>query len=133
MGYSIDPISEGCYPGTSILINKFDIRTQDKLNEVENVLVSTRYAEWLNHPLQQTFDFEHYKAIHYHLFSDLYEWAGQVRTVDISKKGTRFCAATEIDLRASYVFQRLAQKNYFRGLSHQEFYRRNYRFLLRDK
>lgn len=26
MGYSIDPISANCYPGTSVLINKFDIR-----------------------------------------------------------------------------------------------------------
>ena len=28
MGYSIDPISANCYPGTTILINKFDIQKQ---------------------------------------------------------------------------------------------------------
>ena len=27
MGYSIDPISANCYPDTTVLINKFDIRT----------------------------------------------------------------------------------------------------------
>ena len=36
MGYSIDPISDNCYPGTSVLINKFDIRDEAKLNEVEH-------------------------------------------------------------------------------------------------
>ena len=89
MGYSIDPISDNCYPGTSVLINKFDIRDEAKLNEVESVVVSARNAEWLNEPEAFTFDFIHYKAIHHFLFSDLYDWAGQVRTVNISKKGTR--------------------------------------------
>lgn len=45
MGYSIDPISNHCYLSTSILINKFDIRDEGKLNEVESVVVSARYAE----------------------------------------------------------------------------------------
>ena len=50
MGYSIDPISANCYPGTTILINKFDIQDEEKLNEIESVLSSARYAEWLNAP-----------------------------------------------------------------------------------
>lgn len=102
MGYSIDPISDHCYPGTSILINKFDIQDEGKLNEVESVVVSARYAEWLNAPKETSFDFEHYKAIHYFLFSDLYDWAGQVRTVNISKKGTRFTPAENIDIRRNW-------------------------------
>ena len=48
MGYSIDPISDNCYPGTSVLINMFDIQDEAKLNEVESVLVSARNVEWLN-------------------------------------------------------------------------------------
>jgi len=36
-------------------------------------------------------DFEHYKAIHHHLFQDVYHWAGQVRTVRIAKGGNPFC------------------------------------------
>ena len=88
MAYSIDPVSADCYPGTSVLVNKFDIRDEEKLAEVESVLVSARYAEWLNAPQATSFDFEHYKAVHRFLFSDLYEWAGSVRTIDISKKRT---------------------------------------------
>ena len=34
MGYSLDPISDNCYPGTTVLINRFDIREQGKLDEV---------------------------------------------------------------------------------------------------
>ena len=121
MGYSIDPISDNCYPGTSVLINKFDIRDEAKLNEVESVLVSARNAEWLNEPEVSTFDFFHYKAIHHFLFSDLYDWAGQVRMVNISKKGTRFTLAESIERQAELIFERLKDCNYFKGLQHDEF------------
>ena len=121
MGYSIDPISDNCYPGTSVLINKFDIRDEAKLNEVESVVVSARNAEWLNEPEAFTFDFFHYKAIHHFLFSDLYDWAGQVRTVNISKKGTRFTLAESIERQAELIFKRLKDCNYFKGLQHDEF------------
>lgn len=104
MGYSIDPISANCYPGTTILINKFDIRDEEKLSEIESVISSARYAEWLNAPQATTFDFDHYKAIHRFVFSDLYEWAGEVRTVNISKKGTQFTPAENIESQAQLDF-----------------------------
>ena len=121
MGYSIDPISDNCYPGTSVLINKFDIRDEAKLNEVESVVVSARNAEWLNEPEAFTFDFFHYKAIHHFLFSDLYDWAGQIRTANISKKGTRFTLAENIERQAELIFKRLKECDYFKGLPRYEF------------
>lgn len=121
MGYSLDPVSANCYPGTGILINKFDIRDEEKLNEIESVIASARYAEWLNAPQSAAFDFDHYKAIHRFLFSDLYDWAGEVRSVDISKKGTRFTSADNIEMQAELIFKRLKERNYFKGLPHEEF------------
>ncbi|MBQ2959747.1 MAG: Fic family protein [Oscillospiraceae bacterium] len=121
MGYSIDPISANCYPDTTVFINKFDIRDEEKLNEVESVLASVRYAEWLNAPKADSFDFEHYKAIHHFLFSDLYDWAGQIRTVNISKKGTNFTPAENIEEQTALIFKRLKNCNYFKGLKHSEF------------
>lgn len=121
MGYSIDPISANCYPGTTVLINKFDIRNEEKLNEIESVISSARYAEWLNMPLSTAFDFDHYKAIHHFIFSDLYEWAGQVRTVNISKKGTMFTPAENIESQAELIFKRLQDLSYFKDLPNDEF------------
>ena len=121
MGYSIDPISANCYPDTTVLINKFDIHDETKLNEIESVLTTVKYAEWLSDPKVETFDFDHYKAVHRYLFSDLYEWAGQVRTVDISKKGTRFTPAERIEEQAAQIFARLKERNFFKGLSHDVF------------
>ena len=121
MGYSIDPISANCYSGTTVLINKFDIRDEEKLNEVEGVLTSAHYTEWLSAPKVENFDFKHYKAIHRFLFSDLYDWAGEVRTVNISKKGTQFVPAEQIESHADQIFRRLEEHNFFKGLPHDEF------------
>lgn len=82
MPYTIDPSSADCYPCTSVLINKFDLRSQQELDRVEAVLVTAKAAQWEESPLCSTFDFEHYKAIHRHLFCDLYEWAGVPRSIN---------------------------------------------------
>lgn len=121
MSYSIDPSADGCYPNTTILINKFDIRDEAKLNEVESVITSARYAEWTSAPKVASFDFAHYKDVHCFLFSDLYEWAGKVRGVDISKKGTKFTPAKDIDTEAERIFGRLGAQNCFKGLARDEF------------
>ena len=51
----------------------------------------------------------------------MYHWAGQIRTVDISKKGTRFTLAENIERQAELIFQRLKDCNYFKGLPYDEF------------
>lgn len=121
MAYSIDPIQDNCYPGTAVLINKLDIRDEAALNEAETLATYINASKLEQHPLEGVFDFAHYKAIHYFLFSDLYDWAGQVRTVNISKKGTNFCPAESIEHQADLIFDRLKEQNYFKGLPHDEF------------
>lgn len=121
MAYSIDPIQDNCYPGTTVLINKLNIREEVALNEAEALATFVNASKLEQHPLEGAFDFAHYKAVHHFLFSDLYDWAGQIRTVNISKKGTRFCPAGEIERRADLIFERLKTCNYYRDLPHDEF------------
>ena len=59
--------------------------------------------------------------IHKYLFEDLYDWAGIVRIVDISKKGTNFTSAENIVPIAEACFGRLKELNYFKGFSFDEF------------
>ena len=40
MSYSIDPLIADCYPGTSVLINKLDIRAEAALASAEAELVT---------------------------------------------------------------------------------------------
>ena len=53
---------------------------------MEAVLVTAKAKTVGRISLCSTFDFEHYKAIHRHLFCDLYEWAGVPRSINISKR-----------------------------------------------
>lgn len=122
MGYSgLEPLEADCYPGTSILVNRLDIRDNNRLEEAERLITLRKIAVWELDPTADTFDFEHYKAIHRHLFGDLYDWAGQVRTVNLSKKGTQFCPAREIESRGKRIFDRLKKLDYLRGMDHSSF------------
>ena len=121
MGYTIDSTENGCYPGTTVLVNRFDLRTQGELDAVEAVLVTAKATRWEENPLCSTFDFEHYKAIHRYLFAELYDWAGTMRTINISKKGTQFCPAAELPRVSRAIFERLAEQHLFCGLSKEQF------------
>ncbi len=57
------------------------------MNEAETLATYINASKLELNPLEGVFDFDHYKAIHHFLFSDLYDWAGQIRTANISKKG----------------------------------------------
>jgi cell filamentation protein len=41
--------------------------------------------------------YTHYRALHHHLFGDVYGWAGRLRTVRISKGDSIFCYPENID------------------------------------
>jgi cell filamentation protein len=72
------------YKNSIVLVNRLDLHQQTALDKFEAEISSARAQE----PLPAgDLDFEHYRAIHHHLFQDVYEWAGQIRTVCISKGG----------------------------------------------
>lgn len=121
MSYSIDTLIDDCYEGTTCLINKFDIRDEKQLDAIESQITVAKISILQQTPIEGDFDFEHYKAIHKFIFGDLYDWAGSSRVVDISKKGTSFVAAKNIDEIATACFQRLKKQNYFKNLNTDDF------------
>ncbi len=121
MSYSIDTLQSDCYEGTSCLINKFDIKDETVLKELETTITLTKITEYSLNPLFNTFDVQHYKEIHKYLFGDIYDWAGEYRTVDMSKKGTAFANADSIENLMSKCFERLNNKNLFQGLNFDDF------------
>lgn len=91
------------------------------LKDNESFITSTIAAELICQPLKREFDFDDYKAIHYELFSELYEWAGMVRTINLSKTTTVFAAPEQIEKLGTMIFDRLKKMNYFNGLSKSEY------------
>lgn len=121
MGYSINPITNDCYEGTTCLINKLGIKDENILKQVEGNITFAKWAELETNPISFKFDFDHYKAIHKYLFEDLYNWAGTVRKIDISKKGTNFVLASDIENVAKGIFSRLQKENFFKDNSKADF------------
>ncbi|MFN0104093.1 MAG: Fic/DOC family protein [Bryobacteraceae bacterium] len=73
------------YPGTNVLRNLRDIRDPDTPNEFEAEATSRRIRQLEHKPLPGAFDTTHLQAIHHHIFKDVFPWAGEFRTVNISR------------------------------------------------
>ena len=91
------------YPGTNVLINKFNCRDADTLRRIEILSTAGNLAYLQLHPIEGRFDFQHLKDIHRFIFQDLYDWAGMIREIDIGK-GNLFCRAQFINDYAKTVF-----------------------------
>ena len=113
MPESSDPYT---YSGTDVLRNIPDIRDSQRLRSFEANATTARLAELDANPLKGRFDSAHLQAIHKYIFQDVYSWAGEFRTVNISKGGHLFGAAAFIESALQGVFQGLPCENYLIGL-----------------
>ena len=95
MGYSIDSLTANCYPGTSCLINKLDIRDAEILAEYEAMVTTAKVALLEQNSLPGNFDFNHYRAIHKFLL--------------------------KISMPGRDSFARLNHRNNYAGLAHEAF------------
>lgn len=67
--------------------NKIHITDQKELQELEYRVTKLKYRTIPNYTIT---DIDALKKIHEWLFSDLYPWAGQYRTINLSKGATSF-------------------------------------------
>jgi cell filamentation protein, protein adenylyltransferase len=103
-------------PVSGVLKNRFGIVDAAILEIAEADLAAARSRELVQNPLKGQFDLQHLQAIHLYLFGDLYEWAGELRTVDISKNDNLFAHHAYIATVAGSIFGQLALEKYLSGL-----------------
>ncbi|MBM1556230.1 Fic family protein [Sulfitobacter mediterraneus] len=108
-----------CYPPDyTVLKNRLGLRDADHLDRAERRLVTQRALEPL--PIGD-FDLAHLRALHHHLFQDVFEWAGDLRTVEISKGGSQFQFRQYIETGMTDVHRRITAHNYLRNLPADQF------------
>ncbi|WP_101842148.1 Fic/DOC family protein [Halobacillus sp. Marseille-P3879] len=96
--------SRYCYPGTSILINHYDIMDDRQLQTMENLVATQRLSELQDSPVQGNFDLRHLQKIHEAIFRDLYPFAGELRSENITKDGFTFAQARFLRDSAETIF-----------------------------
>lgn len=121
MSYEMDASTDSCYEGTTCLINKFGVKDSDRLSEIEGRITFAKAVALEQQPINGEFDFTHYRAIHRWLFCDIYDWAGEIRQVNLSKKGTAFTPVNEIEHMADLIFSRIASNDLFKNLPKRDY------------
>jgi len=109
------------YPGSDVLQNIPGLRDPERLEAFEANATAARLAELDANPPKGRFDAVHLKAIHRYIFQDVYAWAGEVRTVNISKQGAPFGAAAFVETALDAVLGRLPVENYLRATDLERF------------
>lgn len=104
---ALDPYID---PITGILRNKLGAKTQAQLDRAEAeityivILTLTKGSR----PDSLTFDKTLLKEMHKEIFGDIYSWAGEFRTQDISKGSSYFAHSAHIDSATAEVLDGLS-------------------------
>ena len=113
-----------CYKDNpDILINNFNIRNKQELAIVEQKIVEEKLNKLLSYP-QGNYNLQHLQLLHKYLFGDIYPWAGELRTVDISKDNTPFCKPQYIVKEYNKLYENYIHKNnYLKDYKKSEIYK----------
>jgi len=93
-------------PGSDVLKNRPGFRDAKALAAFEKDCVAMRE---LSLPKSTSLTPDSYRAVHKHLFQDVYAWAGDYRSVTLFKANVRFCHADYIDKEMNKRFEKIAR------------------------
>lgn len=105
------PVNDPYAHPDGVLRNKLGITDQDALKSAEADITGARLIALSRHHIDGRYDLNHLRAFHRFVFRDVYEWAGELRTVDITKHDT-FCRRIHPDAYASEVFGQLTTSSW---------------------
>lgn len=112
--------------GLGVMRNLASIHSHSALRDFEYRMTGMRARELADHPelVPHTYDADHVRAIHRYLFQDVYEWAGQYRSVDMTKGMSDFATVSggrdSIDAYLDDV-HRIVAGTRWDGLDHEQF------------
>ena len=110
------------YSGLKVMRNRLGIRQAQRLEQAAWDLTALRAATIELGPLVR--GLPHLCAIHRQLYQDVFDWAGQLREVDIYQGDTRFCHFAYIEKEGNALLQDLEEESYLVGLALDKFIER---------
>lgn len=110
--------------GTDVLVNLVGAKTQSELMRAEPLLVTLASTRLRGERMAVEGTIAQLQEIHKALFRKVYPWAGEFRTVDISKGGSTFLPVAFLETGAQYVESVLHEDDMFRGMDRRTFIER---------
>lgn len=107
----MDKYNFGVNDQTLLDANILGIETMDELEKAEQFVFLVRSLEIAQGKyVIDAFNMEGLQTLHHYLFGDLYEFAGKIRTVQLTKGATRFCQAQFILSEGARIFSEMAEE-----------------------
>lgn len=95
-------------PKTQILKNIPNLQTEEELEKFEEVIFQVNSVEATEYlKTCSTLTLEEWKRVHQICFADIFEWAGELRTVRIAKGSTVFAYPENIEGEALKIFDEI--------------------------
>ena len=113
-----------CYKDSDVLVNKFDIHDNKKLEEIERKIVLAKLYELRQNHQIGNFDVAHFVGIHRFLFEDIYPFAGLFRNENIAKGNFSFAEWEYIEDQLKKLLDQLKEENYLQNLDRDIFIKR---------
>ncbi|QGU17104.1 putative adenosine monophosphate-protein transferase Fic [Leclercia sp. 119287] len=110
------------YPELNVMRNRLGIRQAERLAQAAYEFTALRAATLSMGPLLR--GLPHLCAIHHHLYQDIFDWAGDIREMDIYQGDTRFCHFAYIEKEGNALMQDLEEEGYLVGLEKADFINR---------
>lgn len=103
------------YENSDVAINKLNIKELEIITEIEKELLARAY-ENLHTKLDTNvkFDKQYLCMVHEKIFSQLYDWAGDFRKVNISKDESMFCPYLNLSSFSNEIFTKLEKDNFLK-------------------
>ncbi len=105
---------------SGVLRNLLGITRSAELAEAEADFTTLRIAQLHRTPLPGGYDLAHLQSFHRQIFGDLYDWAGELRTVSIGRHKL-FCLPEHLAGDAEELFAWLGRSGLLRGLERADF------------
>ena len=103
-------------PATGVLINLLGFDDAEVLSQAEADIATARLHQLQTRPIVGGYDVTHLQMIHRHLFGDIYPWAGDFRTVNISRSAS-FGDWRHVRRYLDGVFEDLANERHLADLA----------------
>jgi len=106
---------------SGLLRNRLGITDAGELRHVEAALTASRIYDLIRSPIPGAYDLAHLRAFHRQIFQDLYDWAGELRTVSIGRGSRLFSLPQHLEADAGELFGWLVRAEHLRGRDRKAF------------